>query len=209
VRPLFAIAFVASAAAFFAAAPLGFSSARLFWKPLPVLVLATALASRNSSSLLARAVIGGLIVSSVGDVLLERGLFIPGLLAFLVAHLAYVAGFWSDSRRPAWLRALPFALWGVTFFEFLAPGLGPVTVPVGIYVAAIVAMMWRAAARVENTHGRAVAGLLGAIAFGLSDTLVAWGRFREALPWAAVPIMLLYWAGQAGIAHSVPDKETP
>jgi uncharacterized membrane protein YhhN len=188
---------------------LGFPSASLFLKPLPVLVLAMALANRNSSSFFARAVMAGLIVSSVGDVLLEMGLFIPGLLAFLAAHLAYVAGFWTDSRRPAWLRALPFALWGVAFFALLAPGLGQVRVPVGVYVAAIVTMMWRAAARVESARPRAVAGLLGAIAFGLSDSLVAWGRFREALPWAAVPIMLLYWAGQAGIAHSVPDKETP
>jgi len=68
-------------------------------------------------------------------------------------------------------------------------------------------MMWRAAARVWTWPSPAALGLLGAVAFGLSDTLVAWGRFKAPIPWAAIPLMLLYWGGQAGIFLSVPRKE--
>ncbi|HET6896715.1 MAG TPA: lysoplasmalogenase family protein [Vicinamibacteria bacterium] len=44
---------------------------------------------------------------------------------------------------------------------------------------------------------------MGAVLFGLSDTLIAIGRFRASLPGGALlAIILLYWAGQAGIAAS-------
>jgi uncharacterized membrane protein YhhN len=42
----------------------------------------------------------------------------------------------------------------------------------------------------------------GAILFGLSDTLLAFDRFRGEIPHARYPIILLYWAGQIGIARS-------
>jgi len=40
----------------------------------------------------------------------------------------------------------------------------------------------------------------GALAFAASDTLIALDRFHAPLPGAPLPIMLLYWAGQGGIA---------
>ena len=47
-----------------------------------------------------------------------------------------------------------------------------------------------------------VAALGGAILFAASDSLIAIRRFVEPLPWADPPIMLLYWAGQCGIAFA-------
>jgi uncharacterized membrane protein YhhN len=64
-------------------------------------------------------------------------------------------------------------------------------------------MMWRAAAR-WGDHPGATAALAGAVLFGLSDTLIAIDRFRVPLPGAPYAIILLYWAGQAGIAASAP-----
>jgi uncharacterized membrane protein YhhN len=207
VKTVLITAFFAAIAAFFAAEPLGFPGARLGLKPLPVLILALATFALRPASTLARAIMAGLLLSSVGDVLLEMGTFIPGLAAFLAAHLAYVFGFWSDERRPAWARLVPFLAWGAFVLALHWPGLGDVAGPVIFYVGAIVGMMWRAAARVRTWPSSTAFGLLGALAFGLSDTLVAWVRFKEPLPWAGVPLMLLYWAGQAGIFLSVPRKE--
>lgn len=86
-------------------------------------------------------------------------------------------------------------------------------------------MLWRVAARIGHrgapTRGE-WAALGGAILFALSDSLIALDRFfrscgmdphslteRECcalpgspIPAANVPIMLLYWAGQLGIASS-------
>jgi uncharacterized membrane protein YhhN len=173
---------------------------RLLTKPLPVLCLVAGVGARDP---LARCLQGGLLVSALGDGLLEAGFFLPGLLAFLAAHVSYAAGFCLDTRRPALLRALPFAVWGSLIYLHLRPGLGGLAIPVLVYVLAICTMMWRAAARI-GAHGPPRrdewAGLLGAMAFAASDTLIAFDRFRTPLPHAQLPIMVLYWAGQCGIA---------
>jgi hypothetical protein len=44
--------------------------------------------------------------------------------------------------------------------------------------------------------------LAGAILFALSDTLIAFDRFHSPVAGARLPIILLYWAGQVGIAMS-------
>ena len=173
-------------------------------KPFPALALAAWVSAKNTRAL-GRLTAAGLVLSAAGDVLLEIGLFLPGLLAFLAAHLAYVAAFLTADRRPALGRALPFAAWGAGAFALLHPGLGTMAVPVGVYVAVICAMMWRAAARVGSPGTPALAaalGLAGALAFGASDTLIAFNRFATPIPGVRWPIMILYWLGQAGIAAS-------
>lgn len=183
---------------------------RLVAKPLPALLLAAWVSSRGRD-VLGRLVAVGLVLSAVGDTLLELGHFLPGLVAFLLAHVGYVAAFVSSDARPALARALPFAAFGVGVFAVLRPGLGAMALPVGVYVAAISTMMWRAAARV-NGHAPARAawlGLAGAVAFGASDTIIAFDRFRVPIPGARWPIMTLYWLGQWGIAASAALASRP
>jgi uncharacterized membrane protein YhhN len=173
-------------------------------KPFPALALAAWVALR-CPRLAGRLTTAGLILCAAGDVLLEVSLFLPGLLAFLAAHVAYVAAFLSADRRPALGRGLPFLAWGAGALALLRTGLGPMAVPVTVYVAVICTMMWRAAARVGSPGTPALAGLLGlggALAFGVSDTLIAFDRFAEPIPGARWPIMTLYWLGQSGIAAS-------
>jgi len=173
-------------------------------KPIPVLALAAWVLAAAPTPF-GRLVAAGLLSSAVGDLFLETGLFLPGLVAFLCAHLAYLAAFLQVERRPALARALPFAAWGALALVVLWPGLGGTTVPVTAYVAVICTMMWRAAARVGSASASgAVAwlGLAGAVAFGASDTLIAFDRFHAPLPGVAWPVMALYWLGQLGIAAS-------
>jgi alkenylglycerophosphocholine/alkenylglycerophosphoethanolamine hydrolase len=173
-------------------------------KPFPALALAAWVFIR-CPRVPGRLTAGGLVLSALGDVLLEAGLFLPGLVAFLSAHVAYVAAFLSADHRPALGRALPFAAWGLGAFALLRPALGTMAVPVAVYVAVICSMMWRAAARVGGLGTPALAaalGLAGAVAFGASDTLIAFHRFAGPIPGARWPIMVLYWLGQAGIAAS-------
>ncbi len=163
---------------------------RLLSKPVPALALAAlVLSGRRDGYATALA-------------LLEvPGHFVAGLAAFLCAHLAYAAAFLRGERRLRLGRALPFAVWLLAAFVWIRPGLGEMTVPVVVYMLAIGTMMWRAAAR-WGAHGGAAAALVGAVSFGLSDTLIAIDRFRLPLPGAPFAIILLYWAGQAGIAAS-------
>jgi uncharacterized membrane protein YhhN len=200
------IAFVASVLAFAAATALGPPALALLAKPLPVLVLAQSVFA-HARGPLRRGFAIGLLASAVGDLLLGLDLFLPGLVAFLGAHLAYTVGFVADTRVLSPSRAFPFALWGGLLLGRLWPGLGGLALPVAFYVVAICAMMWRAAARVGGRPG-AVWGLAGAVSFGLSDSLIAWDRFLTTIPGVAVPVMLFYWLGQAGLARTALDKET-
>ena len=199
-RALAAVALVA-ALLYVAALAVDAPALRLPSKPVPALALA-ALVLCGRRDAYAAAVAGGLIFSALGDVLLEvPGHFVAGLATFLCAHLAYTAAFLLDERRLRLERALPFALWLLAAFVWIRPGLGEMTVPVVVYMLAIGTMLWRAAAQWGAHPGAAVA-LAGAILFGLSDTLIAIDRFRAPLPGAPYAIILLYWAGQAGIAAS-------
>jgi alkenylglycerophosphocholine/alkenylglycerophosphoethanolamine hydrolase len=180
---------------------------RLVAKPVPVLALAAIVLSGGGGGY-RRAIAVGLGLSAVGDVLLELpGRFVPGLVSFLLAHVAYTVAFLTGERRLRPGRALPFAAWLVTAFLWLRPGLGEMTMPVVVYMLAIGAMMWRAAARVGGSapSASATAALAGAVLFGLSDTLIAVDRFHAPLAAARYAVILLYWAGQAGIAASARE----
>ena len=178
-------------------------------KPIPALLLAAAVFGAGASAL--RLPIGaGLLASAVGDVLIQRpGGFLSGLAGFLVAHLFYLSGFWRARREALWARAIPVALFGFFMALRMKTGLaaaGPaVRIGVAVYIVAICIMLWRAAALVSapgfaREVGRLTLG--GAIVFAASDSLIAVHRFVEPLPWADVPIMALYWAGQCGIAFA-------
>jgi alkenylglycerophosphocholine/alkenylglycerophosphoethanolamine hydrolase len=171
------------------------------------------LVARSGGGPYAWAIATGLFLSAIGDVLLGLpGRFVPGLVAFLFAHVAYTTAFLADDRRLRLLRAVPFLVWLVAAFLWLRPGLGDTERPVVVYMLAIGAMMWRAAARVEGRdrpRPGAWAALVGAALFGLSDTLIAIDRFRAPIPGARYPIILLYWAGQAGIAASALVRRDP
>jgi len=177
----------------------------LITKPMPVLLLAAWLLPAETRS--ARLIVIGLLLSALGDLLLEwsPALFIAGLGAFLTAHLAYIGAFVARSRRAALPLALPFAAFGAVTFLWLLPRLGGMTLPVLAYVIVICVMMWRASALLADLQlPRRIAwsAALGAVSFGISDTLVAWNRFVEPVLALQILLMLLYWAGQWGIAAS-------
>lgn len=176
-------------------------------KPVPVLALAAwLLGDVRAGRRYARFIALGLVLSALGDVLLELpGRFVLGLAAFLLAHLAYVAAFVSQTRRPAWARALPFGAYAATLFTLLRPGLGALTAPVIAYVVALTAMQWRAAACVGATaRGRRAEwiGLAGAFLFALSDSLIGLDRFHAPIAYVRYAIIVLYWLGQVGLAWS-------
>jgi len=155
-------------------------------------------------------IIAGLLFSILGGLLLEwPGLFLAGLIAFLLGHLAYIGAYLKATRRVSLWRAIPFFLYGLGIYALLWPGLESMAVPVGIYILAICAMMWRAAACLgsagQPTRGE-WAALIGAILFALSDSLIGISAFLNPLAWLTYPILILYWMGQLGIAYSAIEK---
>jgi len=173
--------------------------------PLVCLIVWVLLTARDRYASL---ILAGLIFSLAGDVLLEISddLFVPGLIAFLVGHLCYIGAFVSATREPRWLRAVPFAAWVIIAYLVLLPNLKDMAVPVAAYVIVIGVMMWRASARVGaggRTSPDQWAALIGAILFGLSDTVLALDKFNALSIGPSFTVIVLYWLGQLGIALSV------
>jgi alkenylglycerophosphocholine hydrolase len=172
-----------------------------FVKMVPVAVLAVFVL--RSPGAPARRLAGlGLATGAVADAAIEFS-FIGGLATFLVAHLLYIAAFVRVDGRFRPLRLLPVALWAAVALPVLVTHAGALSIPVLVYGIVIFTMMWRAAAAVEGTGWNAgTIGLVGALLFGLSDTLLGYARFVSPLPASDFLIMGTYWGGQTLIAAS-------
>jgi uncharacterized membrane protein YhhN len=130
-------------------------------------------------------------------------LFVAGLAAFLVAHLCYVAGFWTDPPAGWALAAAVVAVvvcvspFAARILDALRQKEPALRVPVGAYIAVISAMVASALAT-----GNVAAGA-GAVVFASSDTMIAWNRFVRSFRGAEVAIMVTYHLGQAGLVLSL------
>lgn len=184
----------------------------LLVKPLPILALLGWLHDAPPSDY-RHWISLGLIFSLVGDVLLAwpGDLFIFGLGAFLLAHLAYLKAYFSDCRRLAILPLLlALAVAAILLSILISHGLGDLLIAVVVYALVISAMLWRALARLgSNVHQRsALLAAAGAVLFVFSDTLIAINRF--VLPFQTAPYWLIvsYWLGQWAITASA-FKQNP
>lgn len=218
-----------AAAGHFAAGPL--DSQWLHWitKPIPVACLIALLpvwapTRPDAPPDRYRLLLGlGLALSILGDVfMMLPGKFVQGLSSFLVAHLFYIAAFTTrgpsldgaPGARPGFgpVRLLPFLAFAGSALAYLWTGLGEMLVPVVVYVGVILSMGWRASARVGlpgEARAAHVAGLLGAISFMISDTMIAVNKFRVPLPAQHELVMITYWLGQLGIAMSAARLGAP
>jgi uncharacterized membrane protein YhhN len=167
-------------------------------KALPVLCLAAWTGRRGGF------VTVGLLASALGDALLDVGAawFLSGMVAFLLAHVFYVAAFVGANNRLRLPHAVPFVAWAISAYAAVRANAGAMAAPVLAYVTVICVMMWRSAAQAWPSPNRRLAwvGCLGAVMFGASDTLIAlarWSPLGTAPGWV---IMALYWGGQALIA---------
>lgn len=188
----------------------------LHWlaKPLATgLILALAWRARPARlPVYRRRVLAGIAASLVGDVLLmlPGDLFVPGLVAFLVAHGCFIAAFLGDSRfaAPAWPLAACLGYGAVNLALLWGAIALPLRVPVIAYVVVLATMSGQAGARALAWRGTPQAAaarwaLGGALLFMLSDTLLAWDRFRGPLPLAPLWILATYYPALWGIARSV------
>jgi alkylglycerol monooxygenase len=153
--------------------------------------------------------LAGLVASLVGDVLLmgPAKLFVPGLVCFLLAHLAYIAllriGVGLFPRRGALATTL---LIGVGMYAFLWQGGLPAAlrIPVAVYVVVIACMAAQAIGRAAVLRGRdpgATWVAVGACFFMLSDALLATNRFVTPLPLASLWVLGTYYAAQISIVR--------
>lgn len=152
----------------------------------------------------------GIILSLAGDVLLMLSLdrfFLFGLVAFLLAHLAYVIGF--NIPLPE------FSLWGIVFAVMVSLGGARVIrrivdalpsrgqarmrMPIIVYSTVISVMLLSAMIKLMDITWNANAALLvsgGAFLFYISDIILAWNKFVAPIQYGRIYNIAAYHLGQ-------------
>jgi alkylglycerol monooxygenase len=163
-------------------------------------------------------VLAALLACLAGDVfLMFPGYFIPGLVAFLIGHLFYIAAFrlgvpWLPSRRALGMTlGIGGTMYTVLWFGGLPPAL---RIPVAAYVVVIALMaaqaIGRAAVLRPGPGGRAAMGVaVGAGFFMLSDSVLALNRFVAPLPMAQFWVLATYYTAQVLIVRNVLIDRNP
>jgi uncharacterized membrane protein YhhN len=196
-------------------------------KPLlmPALMLILYMAIRNKPiNVLYKLVFAALFFSWWGDIFLmlhipDLNLFLPGLGAFLIAHICYILAFRQITIVPM-SKNITWAPILVAFYGFgLVIGLerfgneafDEMKIPVIIYATVIMMMVISAIfrlGRVNNNSFKWV--LIGAILFLFSDSLIAIGRFSDYFVGSPnlirVLIMLTYALAQYYIVRGVIEQ---
>ncbi|QNP58804.1 lysoplasmalogenase family protein [Paenacidovorax monticola] len=206
---LLAALMVESAALATATSALGFTQWHWLFKPLTMaiaIVWVAASARPQVASGLSDAkdrawLLAALACSLAGDAfLMFEDWFIPGLVAFLLAHLAYIALFrrgqpWF-ARRGALLATLAI---GGAMYTFLWQGGLPAALrgPVAAYVLVIALMAAQAWGRTSVLREPAALQVaVGTGFFMLSDALLATSRFVQPLPLAQLWVLATYYVAQ-------------
>jgi uncharacterized membrane protein YhhN len=147
-----------------------------------------------------------LVSSLAGDVFLLDGdrRFIPGLVAFLLAHVAYTVGL-AVAPDWAWARfgiaAVAMMILGVTVGAVIVRAARASSSVLGLavtgYLVAI-SLMFCAAAAYGNWWA-----IGGAALFVASDSVLGWRQFVGTARWMPVTVMVTYHLGQAGLVASL------
>ena len=180
-----------------------------FFKPLTtsLILLFALLISPPVTPLYQALIVAGLVFSLGGDIflMLPNDRFVFGLLSFLMAHLLYIAAFVSRGGFHADPMGLAvYALYGAVMLGLLWRGLGALRIPVLVYMAVILVMGWQAFAlwRAAPGWGTACAAA-GAALFVVSDSVLAYDRFRSKLAVGRALVLSTYFAAQTLLALSV------
>jgi uncharacterized membrane protein YhhN len=161
--------------------------------------LATALAAGGAGTAHGTVILFGLLCSWWGDLFLisrARRVFLCGIVAFLLGHLAYAAAFLQLGVEWPWVGAalLPLGAAVLLVLRWLGTGLGRLRAAVHAYVAVITAML--ALALGAAAAGAPVVLLPAALLFYVSDLFVARERFVASGRFNRLAGLPLYYAGQ-------------
>jgi uncharacterized membrane protein YhhN len=200
------------AAADWAAVARGNRRAEAVLKPLTMVVLIGAAISLRGGVPATRwvAVMAALVLSLAGDVLLflpDR--FVPGVAAFLLAHVAYVVAFVSSGLNPvslvigaAAVGMASAALYARIVQGLTAHGERPLAGPLSLYVVALSGTVVAAIGTLGAsrwTTGWSLLAVEGALLFYASDAMIGWTRFVHDVRGGRVAIMVTYHLGQIGL----------
>ena len=149
-------------------------------------------------------IIIGLLSSWLGDIFLQfEGMFIPGLIFFLFAHIFYIKFFIeTQSENNSFFKMRPVMLivvlaYLIELMHFLWSHLGSMKIPVLAYGITISIMLSAALWQYQKLEFKtALLLILGATCFVASDSLLAVNKFKAPFSNAGIYIMTTYILAQ-------------
>jgi uncharacterized membrane protein YhhN len=165
-----------------------------------VLLLLTAILMRPLSGVERNWFVVALALGLLGDVflMLPRERFLPGLVSFLLGHLAFICGFVAGGLSV--VRAAGAAVLLVCLALLLLPpvlrgarghtGMVPAVLAYVLVISAMVAAAFAS---------RQPLVVVPAALFFTSDTLIAYRRFVGPRPWMNLAVIVTYHLAQAGL----------
>lgn len=162
----------------------------------------------------------GILFSLAGDIFLMVSLdrlFLPGLFSFLLAHLAYIAGFQDQILVASGGSLFLLAILAVSAVRVIrriagamrARGQTSLVAPVVVYSAVISIMLFAAMSTIFDpawSTGASLLVSLGAFLFYLSDVILAWNRFVSPIAHGRLMNILTYHLGQIALIAGVISK---
>jgi uncharacterized membrane protein YhhN len=140
-----------------------------------------------------------LLLSWAGDILLLGGLFLPGLIAFLWAHLMYIVLFIQLGIKKGgsylFLRLLFTVLVGLIIGYMLSRGQLEIRWAIMLY-GAIIVLMWQLSTLLPRPNRWVITG---ASSFVLSDFILAYGLFVSDFSGRSLLVMVTYGVAQLSL----------
>ncbi len=178
------------------------------WDTVTKVLLMPLLAGWAFSQSAPRIVIVSLAFATLGDLAMDfESLLLPGMAAFALAHVCYIAYFISRGaievlRGKLWI-VLMYVVAAIALVAYVwsAPAIADLRIPIPVY-ALLLATTAATALAVDNRAG------LGAALFLASDALIATGIAERPQPQPAqLWIMVLYIVGQFLLVSAIVNRE--
>jgi uncharacterized membrane protein YhhN len=172
---------------------------KLVWLTKPLLIpILIYIYYRFKSFKINISLILALLFSLLGDILLmfrSENLFIPGLISFAIAHAYYIKVFFNSSKPISKKTMILFAIVSA-YFIYLLPHLPKNLVAPVLGYCLVISCMGAITINIQKENKNYYYLEVGAILFILSDALIAFNKFVEALPFSALFVMLTYGVAQ-------------
>jgi alkenylglycerophosphocholine/alkenylglycerophosphoethanolamine hydrolase len=155
----------------------------------------------------------GLVLSLAGDILLmlPEEHFIKGVVAFLLAHIAFIVAFSGSGIELNW----PAGLIGIMIIAVTVIILRPIVagirsagrdsliIPIYAYAVVLALTLWSTTDTLFRPTWPGTASILaagGGLLFFVSDALNVWRRYVREIPGKHIPVMITYHLAQFGLA---------
>jgi uncharacterized membrane protein YhhN len=154
----------------------------------------------------------GIVLATIADAVLASStgsarMFVLAMAVFAAGHASFTKGLWRRAQRGtprAIATMLPLALYATAVLYAIWSSLGPLRVPVVIYVTMLTIMCWRALLAAQRPRESRAALAIAGLFFVLGDTALAIHKFRAPISHSKLLALAPYWMSLGAFVMTIP-----